>query len=92
MPRFNVHTSRFLWGILEECGWTETCLAKRAGISKSVVSTHLAGQRQIRRNHIQAYLKTLDKPADRVTLLCAWLSDDGFDPSLSLEFRRFLGA
>lgn len=91
MPiRYNEHAARFLWSIIENRGWTESCLAKRAGLSTSVVSAHLSGGRQIRRKHIQAYLKTLDKPRDRVALLCAWLSDDGFDPSLRLDFTRFL--
>jgi predicted transcriptional regulator len=88
--RYNEHAAKFLWGILEDRGWTEIMLAKRAGLSASVVSTHLSGHRQIRRKHIQAYLKTLDKPRERVALLCAWLSDDGFDPSLRLDFTRFL--
>ena len=73
--RHNRRSAHYLFEILDERGWTERTLAERAGLARSVVSTHLSGQRVIHRHHLNAYFKALDHPSERVVLLRAWLRD-----------------
>jgi hypothetical protein len=73
----NHHTAHCLLGILEECKWSESVLAAKAGLSRSVVSAHLAGKRLVRRTHLVRYLSGVANH-HRPLLLLAWLSDGGF--------------
>jgi hypothetical protein len=61
---------------MDACGWNETMLAKRSGISRTIVSRHLTGQRAIGRQHLAAYLRAVNCGA-RTQLIEAWLTDLG---------------
>jgi transcriptional regulator with XRE-family HTH domain len=67
--------SRFLFTALEARGWTESKLAKAAGVARSVISTQLSGARRIRPNHLHKYLAVLNHQ-ERPLLLVAWLRDN----------------
>src|SRR4051812_14216115 len=62
--------------VLSDNGWSQDELAERSGIHRSTISMQLSSrQRPIRDEHISAYLKALDRPSDRRSLLGAWLRD-----------------
>lgn len=54
--------------------WTQTDLAKAAGIAIPTVSHHITGQRVIRDDHLAHYLPCIDRTEQR-QLLAAWLQD-----------------
>jgi hypothetical protein len=71
----NRSTARFLFTALDVRGWTESRLAKAAGLARSVVSTQLSGARKIQANHLHMYLSVLNH-RERPLLLVAWLRDN----------------
>lgn len=54
--------------------WDQAELALQAKIHASIVSQHIRGNRDIRDDHLAAYLPCLDVPEQR-DLLAAWLQD-----------------
>jgi transcriptional regulator with XRE-family HTH domain len=54
--------------------WSQTELAKLAGLDISIVSHHLRGSRVIRDDHLAAYCHVLEA-AEKERLVSAWLRD-----------------
>jgi hypothetical protein len=78
--RKNALTARVLRDIMDSRDWSQTILAKRAGIAPSVVSAQLSGNRTVRDEHLHGYLAVLDG-VERRKLLAAWMWDS-FEPAI----------
>lgn len=70
----NQLTARVLAKIIDTHDWHQGDLAAKSGITRSLVSAHLAGQRAIRDQHIGGYLRAADH-LERQMLLAAWMRD-----------------
>jgi lipopolysaccharide/colanic/teichoic acid biosynthesis glycosyltransferase/transcriptional regulator with XRE-family HTH domain len=68
-------SSQLLSRLLDLRHWSELELAKRSGITRSLVSAHLSGQHPIRSQHLAAYLRVLDRQ-ERAAFLSTWLRDN----------------
>jgi PAS domain S-box-containing protein len=71
----NGFAAHHLLGIIASHGWTQQELAQRSGLSASVISEHLSGQRRIQARHLATYLTVLDR-REQTLILGAWLRDN----------------
>ncbi len=67
-------TARHLKDIAESLEWTQMDIHNRTGIDRTYVSSHLAGKRPIRDEHLAAYVRMVPG-VDKIRLLIAWIRD-----------------
>jgi len=78
----NRHVSALLYNWLRDRRRSQSYLAERAGMHRSVVSEQLEGRRPINANHLGGYMRAL--PGMRRQLVYAWLKDR-LGPELARE-------
>lgn len=67
-------TSQLLCRIAEDLGWTHHQIATQTGIVQSTVTRHLSADRDVRDEHLSAYMSAVPS-VDKPRLLAAWLRD-----------------